>query len=92
MGMGNVYCYYGRSIVFACRAPLSCAHGLDAELDCSCTCIMEEASHCRKTRANQRLRFRYGVAVLLGDTHMLQVHLVLSFHAHVTIGDRVRGP
>ena len=45
-----------------------------------------------KVSANQRLRFRYGVAVLLGDTHMLQVHLVLSFHAHVAIGDRVRGP
>jgi hypothetical protein len=48
MGMDNVYCYYGRSIVYA-LALLSCALGLDASLDCCCTCIMGEASHCRKT-------------------------------------------
>lgn len=37
-GMGNVYCYYGRSIVYA-LALLSCAHGLHAQLDRCCTCI-----------------------------------------------------
>jgi hypothetical protein len=45
-----------------------------------------------KDSANQRLRFRSGAVVSLEDTHMLRVCLLLSFHAHVTIGDRVRGP
>jgi hypothetical protein len=48
MGMGNVYCYYGRPTLYALTL-LSCAHGLDAPLDCCCTYIMDEAGYCRKT-------------------------------------------
>ena len=49
MGMGNVYCYYGRSVLRSCWLYQAVYTGLGARSDHYSTCIMKEAGRCQET-------------------------------------------